>query len=97
MNQRAMGEESVISLQDLGDAMRVCVWCVLKGRGAIFVVVPPKLWVGCWAVARSEAMRCDATSGLSSLENGEADDGDDGAVVGVLFERNGPRSDGRPG
>lgn len=28
MNQRAMGEESVISLQDLGDAMGVCVWCV---------------------------------------------------------------------
>lgn len=76
----------------------VCGVCV-EGRGAIFVVVPPKLWVvllGC-REKRSDAMRCDATSGVSSLENGEADDGDDGAVVGVLFERNDPRSDGRPG
>lgn len=74
----------------------VCGVCVERA-GSDLCRRAPKLWVGCWAVARSEAMRCDATSELSSLENGEADDGDDGAVVGVLFERNGPRSDGRPG
>ena len=53
---------------------------------------------GCVVGLLREAKRCDAASGLS-LENREADDGDDGAVVGVLSSVQcvEPRSDGRPG
>lgn len=65
----------------------VCLCVVCEKGGERSLSSPQNYGLCCWAVARSDAMRCDATSGLSSLENGEADDGDDGAVVGVLFER----------